>query len=501
MIYRLWALIFLISLTFAGCSGSTSPEAIDKTKDIPTITPKIPTGFANSPTPKIVSATIVPSTTPEAEVLPNTQYSLNAVINYGGHYLAVEEHIHYVNRSPDALPDLLLMVEPLNYQGVFQLKGITWEDDQPVENYSIDGAQLHLPLHQPLTPGESLDFSLTYELFLPFPVPSSETRPVPFGYTNRQMNLVDWYPFVPPYIPGEGWLAHKPGYFGEHLVYDIADFKVAIQISDARSDLIIAASAPAEVDGDWFRYHHKNARNFAWSVSHEFEVYTTTVDNVTIHSYTFPFHSEAGEAVLKTTAEALTLYNDLYGTYPRNMLSVVEADFLDGMEYDGLYFLSHGFYNLYQGTPGEYLIAIAAHETAHQWFYALVGNDQAFEPWLDEALCTYNERLFYEHYYPEALDWWWSYRINYYDPKGWVDGSIYNPDGYRAYRDAVYLNGALFLEDLRDLIGDESFFQFLPDYVNRKSYTNTSADDFFDILNHHTQSNISPLLEEYFLKR
>jgi hypothetical protein len=33
----------------------------------------------------------------------------------------------------------------------------------------------------------------------------------------------------------------------------------------------------------------------------------------------------------------------------------------------------------------------AAHETAHQWFYSLVGNDQARDPWLDEGLATWAE--------------------------------------------------------------------------------------------------------------
>ena len=31
------------------------------------------------------------------------------------------------------------------------------------------------------------------------------------------------------------------------------------------------------------------------------------------------------------------------------------------------------------------------HETAHQWFYSLVGNDQARDPWLDEGLATWAE--------------------------------------------------------------------------------------------------------------
>ena len=36
----------------------------------------------------------------------------------------------------------------------------------------------------------------------------------------------------------------------------------------------------------------------------------------------------------------------------------------------------------------------AAHEIAHQWFYSLVGNNQARAPWLDEALATWAQARF-----------------------------------------------------------------------------------------------------------
>jgi aminopeptidase N len=36
---------------------------------------------------------------------------------------------------------------------------------------------------------------------------------------------------------------------------------------------------------------------------------------------------------------------------------------------------------------------VAVHETAHQWFYAMVGDSQARDPWLDEAFATYAEQL------------------------------------------------------------------------------------------------------------
>jgi hypothetical protein len=36
---------------------------------------------------------------------------------------------------------------------------------------------------------------------------------------------------------------------------------------------------------------------------------------------------------------------------------------------------------------------VAVHETAHQWFYAMLGNSQALHPWLDEAFAQYAEQL------------------------------------------------------------------------------------------------------------
>jgi hypothetical protein len=116
------------------------------------------------------------------------------------------------------------------------------------------------------------------------------------------------------------------------------------------------------------------------------------------------------------------------------------------------------------------------------------------------------EEVFYEKIYPEQtqtpdeplVDWWWSYRVDYYAPSGWVNGSIYDYDSFRAYRDAVYLNGARFLDDLRNLIGDEVFFDFLRDYASRNLYGIATTASFFDILREHTSQNMDNLITEYF---
>jgi hypothetical protein len=426
------------------------------------------------------------------------QYSLQASLDYDQRHVTVSQQITYTNPVTESLSDLVLMVDPLYYPGTFHLNRLAWGNGDEVMSPVIENGTIRLVLPAPLAPGQSIGMLIDFELFLPTPQPSPTTRPVPFGATDRQVNIVDWYPFIPPYRPGEGWLAHPAGFFGEHLVYDLADFSVDVQLTGGNSDLTIAAPATDNFNAGWHHYRLESARNFSWSVSHQYQVTQAVVNGTTIRSYAFPTHAEAAQAVLQTTTQALQLYNELFGVYPRPLLTVVEADFLDGMEYEGLYFLSNGFYNLYQGTPGEYLIAIAAHETCHQWWYARVGNDQALEPWLDEALCTYCERLFYERLQPQALDWWWQYRVNYYSPRGSVDGSIYNPLGYRAYRDAVYLNGAMFLEDLRKLIGDQAFFGFLQAYADQAAEQIATADTFFSILQQFTEQDLSPLLETYF---
>ena len=463
-----------------------------------------PTPTSSYPTP-LLSPTPIPPAEPPI-------YVLDALFDYYAHTLTVTQTVTYTNNSPDPLASLVMFVEPNRYPGSFTLRSLAWvdrlDDGQLIADYSLSGNRMEIFLPQPLMPGQDVALQLRYNLALPaIPEPSDTTRPVPYGYTSRQTNLVDWYAFFPPYRSGEGWLWRQAGYFGEHQVYELAEYSVRIKLTQPVDDLKIAASdqnhynlqSPLTYD-----YTHWG-RNFVWSASQQYQALSQQVGNVTVVSYHFPYHDAGGEAVLQHTADALALYSEVYGPYPHSTLSVVEADFLDGMEYDGLYFLSRGFYDLYDGTPFGYLTIIAAHETAHQWWYGMVGNDQANEPWLDEALCTFSERLFYENVYPDllfysqpVLDWWQFYRIDYYQPSGWVNGAIYDYDSFLSYRNAVYLRGAEFLQALRQQMGDEAFFAFLQDYVVQKSYQTATAADFFAILEEHTDQDIRLLLAEYF---
>jgi hypothetical protein len=456
-------------------------------------------------TPQVTTANSTSTATIPSHGL--TQYNLDAIFDYSQHSLSVLETISYVNNNTVELPDLILVVEPNLWMGSFTLVSLNWENGESIDNYDLIDDQMRIPFSQPLQPGDGFVIKINYQLVIPELQPASESvRPVPYGYSARQTNIVDWYPYIPPYRNGEGWLVHPDWYFGEHQVFDVADFHVKITLTEPVQDLLIAASAPAEQDGESYSYHLEAARTFALSAGTEYLLQTANAGDVTIYSYSFPYDKYAGLEVLQNTVDALQLYSQLFMPYPHASLSVVEADFLDGMEYDGLFFLSHGFYDLYDGTPKGYLTFIAAHETAHQWWYGLVGNDQALEPWLDEALCTYMEHVFYENIYSDypprsgasLVNWWWYYRVDFYNPGGWVDSAIYDFNQYRSYRDAIYLNGAKFLEDLRDLIGDQAFFAFLGDYARKNTHGIATTVDFFDILRNHTNQDLSGLISEYF---
>ena len=187
--------------------------------------------------------------------------------------------------------------------------------------------------------------------------------------------------------------------------------------------------------------------------------------------------------------------------YPHKTLSVVIADFKDSMEFSALFFHSRSFYDLYDGTPANYLTFVAVHETAHQWWFDQVANDQALEPWLDESLTTYSESIYYETLYPDLLSWWWSYRIDFFEPQGYINIPVYDGQNDDNYKQTVYFNGAHFLQDLRQRIGDAAFQLFIQDYFTQNKGRIASGEDFFRILDEHTDEDYSDILHAYFHAR
>ena len=90
-------------------------------------------------------------------------------------------------------------------------------------------------------------------------------------------------------------------------------------------------------------------------------------------------------AKLAAEAEAhLRRHVARFGPFPYEQVSLaVLPDISGGIEYPGAILLG----------ARQDQDATLSHELGHEWFYGLVGDDQARDPWLDEALATYAEAL------------------------------------------------------------------------------------------------------------
>ena len=485
-------------LLLSACSPTPAPLATD------TATPLT--------IPAVETVTPLPSETPSATPIPGPtrpQYTMDMQFNYGNKSAIVNETIVYTNNSTDTLTNLVLAIEATCTKSFF-LNSLS-VDQLPITNYQFEPEnvqayirhRLEIPLATPLAPNGQVTVQINFGLILPvvgnFSDPNSVCSQI-YGYTTQQVNLVDWYPFIVPYMTGKGWVLHNPRYYGEHLTYEAADFDVSVTFSDGSAPVIAASGEEvASTTATSHRFKIEAGRTFALSFSTEYRVASTTVGDVTIYSYYFPLYEVPANAALEATARSFEIYVQRFGPYQHKTLSVVLGDFDDGMEFSALYYHSKGIYNTYNGTLASHLTAVAVHETSHQWWFEQVANDQYFEPWLDEALATYSEIVYYEKVQPDVLtSWWWNYRFDPYVPLNMVDSRIDEGGGQRPYWNKVYLNGAHFLQDLRTRIGDDAFFAFIQDYLVQMRGKIATTDDFFRILRQHTSADISDLITQYF---
>jgi hypothetical protein len=503
---RILLSIFLTFLLIS-CSQSTPPA-------IPTETQ--PSSEVTATTAPSATALPAETTTPIPTLPPaleRPQYVIDLQFNYSAKAAVVNQTITYPNWTGETLTNLILAVEPNLWSGGFSLTALA-VDGVSITSFKIENQtqRLEIPLPTPLPPSATLTITMSYGLILPqmqaYSDPT-EIRPQIYGYSDRQVNFVDWYPFIVPYIQGQGWVLHNPWFYGEHLVYDVADFDVTVSFTDGSTPQIAASGAEVEPETeatatpqgtDSRRFTLQAGRTFALSMSTDYKIATQTVGDVKVFAYYFAFYDEEGEALLQATAQALQVFNEKFGPYRHKTLSAVQGDFNDGMEFSGFYFISRDYFNLYNGTPENYLVTIGVHETAHQWWFDAVANDQGIEPWLDEALSTYSEVIYYESVYPDLVDWWWGYRYFEFLEAGFVDTQVYDGGGQRPYWDKVYLTGARFFQELRERVGDEIFFAFLKDYYAQYAGKRATAVDFFRVFREHSAADISDLMMKYFQK-
>ncbi|HHX08317.1 MAG TPA: M1 family metallopeptidase, partial [Chloroflexi bacterium] len=233
-----------------------------------------------------------------------THYKLDLIFNYYSHFGSVTQKITYTNKSNQAMPEILLVVPPRNFEGSYSQYSLSGD---LITAFREEGIFTYLSLSKPLQPMETTVINLSFRIYLP-------EHPGIYGYTNQQANVSDWYPFIPPYDDEQGWLAYPRIVdqdniiVGESIVNEFSNFEVSLTLT-SHADLIeVAASAPATGADGRYTYTLEHARGFTFSISDSYFIHEIVQDDVTIRSYVFMNEIESGKSVTKIGANAMKLF-------------------------------------------------------------------------------------------------------------------------------------------------------------------------------------------------
>jgi aminopeptidase N len=124
-----------------------------------------------------------------------------------------------------------------------------------------------------------------------------------------------------------------------------------------------------------------------------------------------------------------------------------------------------------------------AHEIAHQWFGDSVSPARWQDVWLNEGFARYAEILWAEAAHgPDAAAAALQRQIGgFATVSRTTDGAgvlIGDPGADHLFTEVVYAGGALVLDDLRERLGDEMFFQLLQEWAARYRYSTATTEDF-----------------------
>ena len=434
-----------------------------------------------------------------------SSYNINAVYDNENHLLTATQSVDYINSSETELSHIEFNLYPsafregakasivskLNYENCY-LSGASYggieinsvEVSGEKVSYSIGGEDenvLVVPLRKPLKEDDRTIVTMSYTVT----IPNCAHR---FGYTENAVNLGNFYPIASVFENGK-FISKTYSSNGDPFYSDSANYNVSII---APTDMIVAGpgnKTTQEISKNQNKtiFTGKALRNFAMVLSNKFKIATDKIDGVNVNYFYIDDKSPSDS--LKTACYSIKTFNSLFGNYPYPNYSVVQTDFVHGgMEYAGLVYISSNVKN-----KDDYLTVII-HETAHQWWQSVVGNNEFDNAWMDEALAEFSTALFFKNN-PEYNQDFSTLMTNvqnqylffcevYTDVLKELDTSISrNLTEFRTepeYTFMTYVKGNMMFYNLHKNIGEKKFLKAMRNYFNNYCFKNASPQNLID---------------------
>ena len=467
----------MLAIAVAACSPApTSTPAASAT---PTATPPAPIASATeTPTPRATPSP-TPEPTPASAILSGAvdrasleieatyDVALDVAVATGAIHVGVVIEARNDSGAPIDRLELNTIAARL---GAIDVKSAE-VDDRPVV-VEIDDQTLIVPLGGILPAGASTTVELSYTATLRSDLKGPDWL---FSRAGGTLALYRWIPWVSRAVPFD-----RPNH-GDPFVTPSSPRVRVFVTTDVQMDLASPATATLpelRPDGMAWTFEVADVRDVAIVLAPDFEVTSGDAGGIPVRAYTRPGGLD-GDRLVAQASRALEREAERLGVaYPWPSFTVVETAGGYGMESPGLIWIP-------RGTASGNLPYLVHHETAHQWFYGLVGNDQQAEPFADEAAADLLART--------VLDSLRGSRCG----RAPLDRSILRYSR-GCYFEIVYIQGGNVLDDLREAMGTDRFWIALRDYVEANRFGLGGTRQLLEALRAASPVDLTPTLRARF---
>jgi aminopeptidase N len=136
---------------------------------------------------------------------------------------------------------------------------------------------------------------------------------------------------------------------------------------------------------------------------------------------------------------------------------------------------------------------LVSHETAHQWFYGLIGTRSQTDPWIDEGGAQFLEGGLASNFTekPKPPAGGYPYRLDSSDPELPRGAGI---PGYNS----IYLQGQAFYQTVLETMGSDAFWAAMHELYGRFVYGIVTPWDLLSLWQAHSPTDLRPLFAQAF---
>jgi hypothetical protein len=494
--------------------------------------------FAPLTVPPAPSATRLANGAPGPKYWQNrADYDLQAIIDTTTNTLRGTMTMRYTNNSPNALPFLWFQTE----QNAFRADtGIASKYGDIIDQWieTIDGkptpvrledhkSVTKVTLPQPLGPGQTATFQVTWHFLIPKDVSGR------MGRQPAQYQIAQWYPRVNVYDDVKGWNIEPYLGTGEFFL-EYGDYTLAVTVPSnyivaatgtldnpqdvltstqinrlaqaAHSDTAVRIVTAAELqDGSahlkhdgmvTWKFHATNVRDAVFATSSQYQWDATSWSGILVQAYYRPAAAKVWNEVADMGRMSIQEFSERWYRYPYPQVSVAEGPIGGGMEYPMISF--DGVF----GPVAEYMVV--THEVGHEWFPMVVGSNERVDAWMDEGVNSFIDMFSEARRHPENGDQVVrgnralakvQQRVQRHND---VVMSQYS-DTAHAYQYVAYEKPSGVLHLLRrSIIGSETFDKGLREYIHRWAYKHPTPQDFFRTIDDVAGRDLSWFWREWF---